>query len=85
MGVQGVEQSGLVCAGLLEAVGSREPLVDLRLLGGAVGELVEGRHGSAEGAEEPDGAWEDACGEQLDGVVSLMLFVFLLSSRPLAN
>jgi hypothetical protein len=39
-----------------------------------------------EGAEEPDGAWEDACGEQLDGVVSLMLFVFLLcTSRALAN
>lgn len=60
MRVQGVEHAGLVVAGRLEAVGGREPLVDLGLLSGAVGELVEGGHGSVKGLGEPDGACEDA-------------------------
>lgn len=67
MRVQGVQKAGLVGAGGLEAVGRGEPLVDLGLLGGIVREFVKGRHDSAKGTREPDGAGEDACGEQLDG------------------
>lgn len=67
MRVQRVEEGRLVCTGDLKAIRGGEPLVDLSKLGGAIGELVEGGHGSAEGTGEPDGARENTCGEQRDG------------------
>lgn len=73
MSIQGIEEALLISGSGLEAVRGREPLVDFRLLGVAVGEVGKRRHCSAEMGCKPGGsAWEDSCGEQL-GVCTVVL------------
>lgn len=66
MGVEGVQNSGLILGGSLETVRGGEPLLDFSLLSGGVGLGCEGGHFGdlAEGLGEGGGGETPDCGAQ---------------------